>query len=251
MTLDASGNLGVGTASIAARIDSTPADGAAAYAVRNWPMIRNEPGASGLDFGGYTASQWDKLRFYTSGTLRLTISSTGTAAFSGKVGVNETSLDDWICVTGTTDNQLKVNTSSSTGLASIHYAYAMTTKATAYYDADKDRLYNKVSAAGVYLANGGTSWTSASDERIKDIIEPISGALSKLQNVRSVIGKFKTDAADKRRAFLMAQDFLTALPEAVDSTDETQLGLNYSDIIPLLVAAIKELSAEVQSLKNA
>jgi hypothetical protein len=41
------------------------------------------------------------------------------------------------------------------------------------------------------------------------------------------------------------------LPEAVDATKPEQLGLSYTEVIPLLVAAIKELSAEVNALKNA
>lgn len=230
-------------------------DGASLYMPYNgthvWKYIAPSTHAAGATLTwntGMTLDSTGRLGIGISPTSKLHVN--GTSLLAGKVGIVEASTE-YLTIAGTTDDQLKINTNSNSGLAAIHWSYDMTTKATTYYDASTDRLYNKVSTGGVYLANGGTSWTSASDERIKDIIEPISGALSKLQNVRSVIGKFKTDAVDKRRAFLMAQDFLTALPEAVDSTDETQLGLNYSDIIPLLVAAIKELSAEVQSLKNA
>ena len=264
MTLDASGNLLVGTTTASGRItvggytstNQTPdlaiVRSSSTNVIQKGPNILFNDGTTNNaiclqnslgSFGvwNYGAGSWN---------LRFSIASTGTAVFSSKVGIVEASTE-YLTIAGTTDDQLKINTNSNSGLAAIHWSYDMTTKATTYYDASTDRLYNKVSTGGVYLANGGTSWTSASDERIKDIIEPISGALSKLQNVRSVIGKFKTDAVDKRRAFLMAQDFLTALPEAVDSTDETQLGLNYSDIIPLLVAAIKELSQKVETLENA
>jgi hypothetical protein len=104
---------------------------------------------------------------------------------------------------------------------------------------------------GVYLGNGGTSWLSLSDERFKDIIEPISNAVAKVGSLRSVIGKFKTDSEGTRRSFLFAQDVQAVLPEAVDATKPEQLGLSYTEVIPLLVAAIKELSAEVNALKNA
>jgi hypothetical protein len=69
--------------------------------------------------------------------------------------------------------------------------------------------------------------------------------------LRSVIGKFKTDSEGTRRSFLLAQDVQAVLPEAVDATKPEQLGLSYTEVIPLLVAAIKELSAEVNALKNA
>jgi hypothetical protein len=107
-------------------------------------------------------------------------------------------------------------------------------------------------SGGVYLASGGTSWTAVSDERTKDIIEPITDALAKVSTLRTVIGKYKTDAADRRRVFLIAQDVQAVLPEAVTvGTDELNtIGLSYADTIPLLVAAIKELKAEIETLKG-
>jgi hypothetical protein len=106
-------------------------------------------------------------------------------------------------------------------------------------------------AAGVYVTYGATSWTGTSDERLKDIIEPISNAVAKVGSLRSVIGKFKTDSEGTRRSFLIAQDVQSVLPEAVDASNPDRLGVAYTDIIPLLVAAIKELTAEVNALKNA
>jgi hypothetical protein len=104
---------------------------------------------------------------------------------------------------------------------------------------------------GVYLQPNGAGWVSNSDERLKDIIEPINDGVSKVNQLRAVIGKFKTDEEGTRRSFLIAQDVQSVLPEAVNSSDPESLGVAYTDIIPLLVAAIKELSAEVEALKNA
>ena len=92
---------------------------------------------------------------------------------------------------------------------------------------------------GVRLALGGTSWASDSDERVKDIIEPITNAAEKVSTLRAVIGKYKTDEEGTRRAFLIAQDVQAVLPEAVFDEQGT-LMLAYTDTIPLLVAAIKE-----------
>ena len=104
--------------------------------------------------------------------------------------------------------------------------------------------------AGPYVANLGTSWTNSSDERLKDIIEPISNGLNKVGQLRAVIGKFKTDPIDKRRSFLIAQDVQKVLPEAVDVSDPNSLGVQYTDVIPLLVAAIKELKSTVEQLES-
>ena len=103
---------------------------------------------------------------------------------------------------------------------------------------------------GVYLnGTSAVSWTGISDERLKDIIEPISNAVAKVGKLRSVIGKFKADETNTRRSFLLAQDVQAVLPEAVDASNPDRLGVAYTDVIPLLVAAIKELTARVQTLE--
>jgi hypothetical protein len=104
------------------------------------------------------------------------------------------------------------------------------------------------SSGGVQLTSGATSWTSISDERAKDIIEPISNAVQKVSNLRSVIGKYKTDSEGTRRSFLIAQDVQAVFPEAVDTTDEDNLGVRYTETIPLLVAAMKEQQATIEAL---
>jgi hypothetical protein len=114
-------------------------------------------------------------------------------------------------------------------------------------------VYNQAET-GVYIANGATSWTANSDERLKDIIEPITDAANKVLSMRSVIGKYKTDEEGTRRSFLIAQDVQAVLPEAVSThrikgDDTDYLGVSYTDVIPLLVAAIKEQTVLINSLK--
>jgi hypothetical protein len=132
---------------------------------------------------------------------------------------------------------------NSTGGASI-----------SFYGATHATVPNKVTVTpgtnGVYMNSGATAWTAISDERFKDIIEPISDAVTKVSSLRAVIGKFKTDEKNVRRSFLIAQDVQAVLPEAIDATNPDQLGVAYTDVIPLLVAAIKELSAKVTALEN-
>jgi hypothetical protein len=129
-----------------------------------------------------------------------------------------------------------------------------TYKAQMYWDNTNTAIYVQGASNGVYLTNTGTSWTANSDERLKDIIEPITNGAEKVASLRAVIGKYKTDEEGTRRSFLIAQDVQAVLPEAVTKNtikdDETEyLGVAYTDVIPLLVAAIQELKAEVDSLK--
>jgi len=102
---------------------------------------------------------------------------------------------------------------------------------------------------GPYVANGGTSWTSSSDERLKNITGEIENALDKVGQLRAAKFTWKSDADNKPQVGLIAQDVQAVLPEVVNSTayimdDETEyLGVNYDQVIPLLVASIKELKA--------
>jgi hypothetical protein len=102
---------------------------------------------------------------------------------------------------------------------------------------------------GVYLTDGGTSWTANSDERLKTNLNPILNGLAKVNALRSVTGRYKTDAEGISRAFLIAQDVQKVLPEATNIPDKETgyIGLQYTDTIPLLVAAIKELNAKVDA----
>jgi hypothetical protein len=109
-------------------------------------------------------------------------------------------------------------------------------------------VYNAASA-GVYITYGNTAWTANSDERLKTDLVPIENAASKVSSLRAVTGRFKTDEEGKSRSFLIAQDVQAVLPEAVDSTNPDKLGVQYTEVIPLLVAAIKELSAKNDALE--
>ena len=106
---------------------------------------------------------------------------------------------------------------------------------------------------GVYLSGASaTSWSAVSDETRKVIIEPIIDGLNKVSTLRTVIGRLKTDAESVRRPYLIAQDVQAVFPEAVTENEDKEgvvLGLSYTEIIPLLVAAIKELKTQNDSLK--
>ena len=118
-----------------------------------------------------------------------------------------------------------------------------------WFGGNNGGAYVMANANGVRLSSGGTSWASDSDERVKDIIEPISNAAEKVSTLRAVIGKYKTDSDGTRRAFLIAQDVQAVLPEAVFDEQGT-LMLAYTETIPLLTAALQEALAEIANLKT-
>jgi hypothetical protein len=115
---------------------------------------------------------------------------------------------------------------------------------------DNFRVLNN-SATGVYLTYGGTTWTSLSDERTKTKLIPFKDALEKILSLRAGTGRYLKDEEGVSRSFLIAQDVQKVLPEAVNIQPDKMgsLGLSYTDVIPLLVASIKELKAELDSVK--
>jgi hypothetical protein len=125
-----------------------------------------------------------------------------------------------------------------------------TSRITCYYnkvEIGATAVAGTEATAGVQLTDRATSWTTFSDARMKDVIEPISNAVSKVDQISTVIFKFKND--DTRRVGVIAQDIREVLPEAVDQTED-MLGVRYTELIPLALAAIKELSAQNKVLEQ-
>jgi hypothetical protein len=110
------------------------------------------------------------------------------------------------------------------------------------------RVFNQT-PNGVYVTDGATSWSAFSDERLKTDLIPIANGLEKVNSLRSVTGRFKTDEEGVSRSFLIAQDVQKVLPEAVSVQDDElgTLGVAYTEVIPLLVASIKELKAIIDT----
>ncbi len=106
------------------------------------------------------------------------------------------------------------------------------------------------SVVGVSLSAGSNSFTTLSDERNKTDLVPISDAVSKLKELRTVVGRYNQDDVGVERSFLIAQDVQKVFPPAVDANKPDELGLRYTDMIPLLVAAIKEQQEQIKALQD-
>ncbi len=122
-----------------------------------------------------------------------------------------------------------------------------------------------------------TAYDVASDKRLKQDIHPLENALTKVQKVEGVSYLLKEDAFNEQKTKeqqsslsdldaqstdqpitktdkptyygFVAQDIQKVFPELV-TEDEGMLAVNYMGMIPVLVEAIKELSAERDELKQ-
>jgi len=250
MRIDSSGNVGIGTTSPSSYDSSARnlvvgnASGAVGITISGGSALSSAihfaDGTTGdQSYRGFInyAHDVDAMRFGTSGSERARITS------GGNFLVGVTSSSEKVHIKGGNGNQLALDNAGER-FSQVTFLNNGSAKAYMWWD-NTNTLFNVQSGAtgGVYLDEGGTSWTAVSDERQKDIIEPITNAINKVALLRAVIGKYKTDDVNKRRSFLIAQDVQNVLPEAVNTKDSENLGIQYTDVIPLLVAAIKELKA--------
>ena len=255
LNIDASQNVGIGTASPTATFGTNVLQmyGSAATEMRFTSGTTGTSITDGLSVGIDSSSiaylynrENQPIVFGTNNIERMRIDSSGNVL----LGTTTNTPGYKLYVKGGDGNQLILDNAGST-YTTMNYYNNGSNKLTSFWDNTTPRYYIVPAAGGgVYLAAGGTSWTSASDERVKDIIEPITDAANKVSTLRAVIGKYKTDEEGTRRAFLIAQDVHQVFPEAVDTANENEYGLRYQDTIPLLVAAIKELTERVKELEN-
>jgi hypothetical protein len=256
MRIDSAGNVGIGTSSPAnfvgtvklvvgsAATTTTPGavtvySGTATYGGLYFAdgTIGNQLYRGAVEYNHST----DALLFYSAGGERARIDS------AGNLFLGTTSFSAF--PTQTTGNmsifQMALTyTRSQQNTSGRYWYYGSEGTAAATFI-----LYNN-NNTGVYLVYGGTSWTANSDERMKTPLVPFENAVDKICSLRAGTGRYLTDEEDVSRSFLIAQDVQAVLPEAVNTKDDEQgtLGLSYTDVIPLLVAAIKEQQATITSL---
>jgi hypothetical protein len=186
----------------------------------------------------------DTFATSTGGTERMRIDSSGNVLVGNNLGSYTGSGNaGFINLSSTASTETQITWVKATQVEA-HAGFKTSTDSNFYINTG-----GALGTFGVYLTNTGTSWTSNSDERLKENLVPITDATNKVSQLRAVIGNYISDESKKARPFLIAQDVQAVLPEAVSvNTDELEtLGVSYTDVIPLLVASIKELNAKVEA----
>ena len=111
---------------------------------------------------------------------------------------------------------------------------------------DNTGLYT-FDASGNFTATGNV--TAFSDARLKENIETIPHALEKVSAVRGVTYD-RNDVQGPRQAGVIAQEVEAVLPEAVITHENGIKSVAYGNLVGLLIEAVKELKAEVETLKQ-
>jgi len=93
----------------------------------------------------------------------------------------------------------------------------------------------------VYAANGTIQ---TSDRRLKTNISPLKYGLKQVISLEPVSYNWKTEPTGNTKLGLIAQDLRKVVPEVVVGDEAKEnLGVNYADLVPVLINAIKEQQA--------
>jgi hypothetical protein len=273
MTLDASGKLGVGAPSPGAKLDvvagafvdvnariSTGASTVGNYArltfsenagatTLGWVNSWGSAMGAGLDSG---MEVWNNrnsfLRFGTNNTERARIDSSGnllvgtTTATGNATG---SSVNPGIVIAS-----LGTITSQANGNANQYWS-----KAAGYTSSDFTAHYANSSYVGGISTNGSTTtYAVASDYRLKENVQPMTGALAKVAQLKPVTYTWKASGLSTQG--FIAHELQSVVPDCVvgekdalnaDGSIKPQ-GIDTSFLVATLTAAIQEQQALIQDL---
>jgi len=245
MTLDASGNLGVGTTS--------PSGSSRLHVVGNRTFLDSGDqytlriGTVANGVGGYIGSTAvDVLNFYNgSGTERARIDS------SGNLLVRTSSQGGGAVLT--------VKSSGATGIGqgiaivkndSSDYWSQNVDSAVGYTwgKNGSDFWYAGRSGSNNCVSNNG-SWVNSSDARLKEDINPLQNCLQDVCKLQGV--SFTRINGGQQEIGLIAQEVEKVFPRAVEppKTENDNYALNYGALVAPLIEAIKEQQALITQLQ--
>jgi hypothetical protein len=93
-----------------------------------------------------------------------------------------------------------------------------------------------------------TDYNSSSDKRLKKNIKTVTSALDTVNALRGVTFDWKE--GNGKAIGLIAQEVQEVLPEIVSTDDNGYLGIRYTNVVGVLVEAIKELKADFEAYKK-
>ena len=176
---------------------------------------------------------------------------------SGNVGINTPSPNNFLTITTSApDLGITLNGVGSGNRPRIIFQTSGVNKTAIFCDnggftsGSADSLVCQTGSGGVYLANGGTSWTAVSDVRFKKNIQPLQYGLSEIKNIETIrFDYLEDDSETSARIGFSAQSVFPNIPEAVAGTLDTKLGVSAVELVPVLVRAIQQLAEKVESLE--
>jgi hypothetical protein len=187
---------------------------------------------------------------WTSGILTF---STGSNAYSTN-GARMTLDASGKLILGTTSpyNAAQLTVQSAGGASGI--AMAIQNDNDTYF-AINFRNSAGTSCGSISCTTSATAFNLSSDYRLKESVQPLTGGLTRINALKPSIYKWKVDG--KSGEGFIAHELADVVPLAVtgekDAVNEDgsikPQQVDFSKIVPILVAAIKELTARVEALE--
>jgi len=208
----------------------------------------NATGSMIVHMGGITPSQ-------TNTNVEATIARNSLAASNHTfaMGTIDT-VTSWNDISALSNNHnVTFGATSSTFSSNVFIKGALKTATYLTIGSNANTSYPlHVQSAGLsnisIMAEGDIS--GLSDIRTKTRIEPISGALAKMDLIKGYTFNWVRDANAPRSAGVIAQEIREVLPEVVssDTTDDAYMHVAYGNVSALLIQAIKDLAHRTTAL---
>lgn len=239
MTLDASGNLGVGTEgnSLTNRLTLYATGSTAQYLAAgnsNTGLNGTLFGVDGTGNAVINNTQNFSMLFSTSSTERARITSGGN-----------------FCVGTTGINDAKINLVAATGQWGIKCFNA----GSGSQDLIAFNISGGGTSVGAITTNGtNTTYGTSSDQRLKENIVDAPSASDDIDAIQVRSFNWKVNKSHQKYG-MIAQELMTVAPDAVLAGDdgeevERTWGVDYSKLVPMLVKEIQSLRARVAQLES-
>jgi len=138
------------------------------------------------------------------------------------------------------------NTTTNNIYSGINWVNNTTTKAWAVKNGGQDEFY--VYGNGQAYSFG---WNTISDSTLKEHVSNIQNALNKVLRLQGVTYNLKqSTVANKRQMGLIAQAVERVVPEVVTTNDNGIKTIAYSNMVGLLVEAIKQEDIKINTLQR-